>query len=399
MSLASQPRLASSAKLLSPCTSVCRIDSRTRLCEGCLRTIDEIAAWGSMSDAVRTQVLSEIDTRARLMGRAPSKAHPTARNGSNATASEAFGSRPDWPSELRFIQRDWLSCNSVLVFDEDTGATLIDSGYVKHAMTTRQVLAEHLGPRALRRLVNTHLHSDHCGGNALLQRTYGCEILIPRASWEQALAWDEERLSFRATGQRCPRFRPDGVLEPGDRIETGSLRWEVHAAPGHDPYSVVLFEAEHRLLISADALWSEGFGVIFPELEGESGFAEQQAMLELIAQLAPRWVFPGHGPAFDDCDRALAFAAKRLAALRADKARNARHALKVLIKFLLLDLEFIREDALHAHLAEARLFEQAAPLVGMKRDEALRWAVDALCSQGLLRRDRDTLVNCDDAPA
>ncbi len=43
-----------------------------------------------------------------------------------------------------------------------------------------------------------------------------------------------------------------------------------------------------------DALWENGFGVIFPELEGESGFAEQAAVLERIAELDAHVVIPGH---------------------------------------------------------------------------------------------------------
>ena len=34
---------------------------------------------------------------------------------------------------------------------------------------------------------------------------------------------------------------------------------------GHDPHSVILFEPQDRILISADALWEAGFGVIFPD--------------------------------------------------------------------------------------------------------------------------------------
>jgi glyoxylase-like metal-dependent hydrolase (beta-lactamase superfamily II) len=43
---------------------------------------------------------------------------------------------------------------------------------------------------------------------------------------------------------------------------------------GHDPHSVILFEPVSRVLISADALWERGFGVIFPELEGVEAFDE-----------------------------------------------------------------------------------------------------------------------------
>ena len=38
------------ATLSSPCNSVCRMDARTGWCEGCLRTLDEIAAWSMLED-------------------------------------------------------------------------------------------------------------------------------------------------------------------------------------------------------------------------------------------------------------------------------------------------------------------------------------------------------------
>jgi len=37
----------------SPCISVCRLDASSGLCVGCLRTLDEIAAWGSLDDDAR----------------------------------------------------------------------------------------------------------------------------------------------------------------------------------------------------------------------------------------------------------------------------------------------------------------------------------------------------------
>jgi len=47
----------------SPCTNVCRIDGRTGWCEGCARTLDEIAAWSSMSDAEKRAVWSALNQR------------------------------------------------------------------------------------------------------------------------------------------------------------------------------------------------------------------------------------------------------------------------------------------------------------------------------------------------
>lgn len=53
----------------SPCTNVCRMDARSGWCEGCLRTIDEIAAWGALDDAARRVVLAELSQRRRQVQR------------------------------------------------------------------------------------------------------------------------------------------------------------------------------------------------------------------------------------------------------------------------------------------------------------------------------------------
>ena len=47
----------------SPCTSVCRMNPRNGLCEGCLRTIDEIAAWSRMDDDEKRAVWILLDER------------------------------------------------------------------------------------------------------------------------------------------------------------------------------------------------------------------------------------------------------------------------------------------------------------------------------------------------
>ena len=47
-------------EVASPCIDVCRMDRRTGLCEGCLRTIDEIAAWGALTESMKREVLANI---------------------------------------------------------------------------------------------------------------------------------------------------------------------------------------------------------------------------------------------------------------------------------------------------------------------------------------------------
>lgn len=49
----------------SPCVSVCRMDPSTGWCEGCRRTIDEIAAWSTLDDAARRAVWARLLERRR----------------------------------------------------------------------------------------------------------------------------------------------------------------------------------------------------------------------------------------------------------------------------------------------------------------------------------------------
>jgi glyoxylase-like metal-dependent hydrolase (beta-lactamase superfamily II) len=235
------------------------------------------------------------------------------------------------------FERGWLSSNNVLLRG-GTETTLIDSSHCLHAAQTVALVRRALRPgEALRTLVNTHLHSDHCGGNAALQAAFGARLLIPPGEADAVARWDEDALSYRDTGQRMQRFAHDAVLRAGDALSVGARTWTAHAAPGHDPHSLILFDAHDGVLISADALWANGFGVVFPELDGERAFDDVAAVLDLIERLSPRLVIPGHGAPFTDAADALQRARSRLASFVADPARHARHGAKVLIKYHLLE--------------------------------------------------------------
>ena len=54
---------AQAEDVASPCINVCRMNPDTGLCEGCLRTLDEIAAWSGMSSDEKRTVLASLPTR------------------------------------------------------------------------------------------------------------------------------------------------------------------------------------------------------------------------------------------------------------------------------------------------------------------------------------------------
>ncbi len=55
---------ATACHVPSPCISVCTMNAASGLCEGCLRTLDEIAAWSGMPDEDKRQVWALIEQRA-----------------------------------------------------------------------------------------------------------------------------------------------------------------------------------------------------------------------------------------------------------------------------------------------------------------------------------------------
>ena len=245
------------------------------------------------------------------------------------------------PKGLFFFERGWLSSNSILL-DDSKSAVLFDSGYVTHSNLLLSLLSNHLQSRPLTHLVNTHLHSDHCGGNNAVQSQFSSvQTFIPFGLFDQVRQWDTNLLSYEDTGQQCPSFNADLPLQPGEVYFWSGFEWEVHAAPGHDHDALLFFNPEHRILISADALWGNGFGIVFPEVLGGHGFAEVGATLKVIEELNPLIVLPGHGPIIHDVTETLARAYSKLNYFVQSPTLHASHAAKVLLKFKLLELQSV----------------------------------------------------------
>ena len=293
------------------------------------------------------------------------------------------------------FERGWLSANNILLTDNES-ATLIDSGYCAHQDQTLKLVQHALGSRSLDRLVNTHLHSDHCGGNAILQSSYQDLVtLIPPGESQAVARWDTSALSYEPTGQDCPRFSFTDVLHSGQTLRMANLDWQVHAAPGHDPHSIVLFQTDHEVLISADALWSNGFGVVFPELEGISAFDEVAATLDLIESLKAKWVIPGHGAVFNDVASALSIARQKLEGFVKNPAKHAKYGAKVLLKYKLLELHRVDKNQFINWAMKARYFQllhqMYSPEVSV-RDWVIEMLLDLEKSKALTFQD-EMIVN------
>ncbi len=143
-------------------------------------------------------------------------------------------------------------------------ACVIDTaGYqaVKRVLTDRNL--------QLKKILNTHHHFDHTGGNLRLKEEYGCRILAG---------------SHRAVGA-------DWILEEGDTVSFAGLNLSVIKTPGHTLDSLCFFLAgEKKIIFTGDTLFTAGCGRLF---EGTPAMM-WESMQKLKVLPGDTQVCPGH---------------------------------------------------------------------------------------------------------
>ncbi len=306
------------------------------------------------------------------------------------------------------LVRGWLSANNMVfagvagvadIGGASTSSCVVDTGYLTHAAQTVALVAQALQGAPLARVVNTHLHSDHCGGNASLARQWpGLQISVPNGSQHRVQPWNEALLSYQDAGQQCEPFTAQHFLQDGQHITLGPRAWQVHAALGHDPDAVLLFEPISRTLISGDALWEQRLAIIFPELSDQPGFDAAHQALDLIERLQPQLVLPGHGQPFTGVAAALAASRQRLHAFAKAPLKHRQHAARALASYHMLEHRTRAEADLIAWMLATPIFGRALQCA---HDPVLARAragetVDRLVTDGVLRRRGAQLLLAED---
>jgi glyoxylase-like metal-dependent hydrolase (beta-lactamase superfamily II) len=199
----------------------------------------------------------------------------------------------------------------------DDGWTLVDTGLGLMETPWEEILAQLDGPVV--RIFITHMHPDHVGGAEPAAAATGapvfqgrldyaqCEQVWGSDDWpEQIAAWflrngvppdvADELIESGHVFADFVRFAWNPtLLDPGDELDG----WRIHATPGHADGHLILHRGD--VVIAGDTLLTPITPAIglYPESRPDP-LGDYLDSLELVAGLAPRISYGGHGQTVAD---------------------------------------------------------------------------------------------------
>ncbi len=142
--------------------------------------------------------------------------------------------------------------------------------------------------KSIERIINTHLHFDHLGGNYIFTRA---RVGMHTADAEE-FKKNPDATYFSFFGGSIKRRDVDFLLVDGHKIKTDNFNFKVIHAPGHTKGSICLYEPHEKILISGDVLFHHSVGRT--DLIGGDA-KEMINTLQKIKKLDVEVLLPGHG--------------------------------------------------------------------------------------------------------
>ncbi|MCP4302945.1 MAG: MBL fold metallo-hydrolase [Gammaproteobacteria bacterium] len=172
--------------------------------------------------------------------------------------------------------------NTYLFGNEDVA--VLDPGPViaSHAETIQQI-----ADAPIRWILVTHTHPDHSPAAAGLAKLTGAKLLGMPAPVGQ---------------HQDATFRPDRVLEDGDRLATDEFVIEAVHTPGHASNHLCYRHAGNNWLFTGDHIIDGSTVVIDPP---DGNMRHYLQALQRVKDLQCKALAPGHGEIINDPDRAI----------------------------------------------------------------------------------------------
>ena len=263
--------------------------------------------------------------------------------------------------DLFFIQRGYLNANHFAL--KGPAPVLIDTAYVGGIDQTRELLVGlGIGFSDVRRIVNTHCHCDHVGGNRIIQEASGCGVAMHPIGRHFIHTKDDWATWWRYYDQDADFFKCTQSLEDGEVVSIGPHEFRVIHTPGHSADGMVLYHLEDKILISSDALWEADVPVMTLRVEGSRALFSALESLDCLAALDVRMVYPGHGGPFADVAGAIARARAKIKGYLDDRRRIGTDQIKKIMIYTLLMRASMPEDRFFGRLMDTIWFRETVDL-------------------------------------
>lgn len=298
------------------------------------------------------------------------------------------------PAWVTWRHRPFPDANLLLLHGREP--VMVDSGFVGHADDTAEWARAQAGQVAL--VVNTHWHSDHVGGNGLLQAMgAGIAASVPDA---QAVARRDPGCCLAEyLDQPVAPYTVDEPLNDGRILRLGDADWQVVHTPGHTPGHLSLWQPEERLLVVGDALSDYDVGWVNLALDGPDAAATAVDSLHRLADLSPRVVLPAHGPIPADPGATFANALRRAQRLADDPDGAVGYAARRIFGFALMIRGGIPAHEAESYLHARAWFADAARLLRQNPETLASELVDTMLRSGaIIHRDQRLHATAEHTP-
>lgn len=284
-----------------------------------------------------------------------------------------------------FVERGFLNANHFVLCGDKP--VLVDTAYKKDFHETR-ALVQDLGIdlRDVSRIISTHSHCDHIGGNRLIQEMSGCTVEMHRIGRHFMVTRDDWATWWRYFVQEADFFDCKVELNDGDIVRVGPHEFLVIYTPGHASDGIVLYNRAEKVLLSSDTLWKDDMAVMAVRVEGSRAPFEMLASLDRIADLDVRTVYPGHGRPFHDFHDALERTRRRLRGFLEKPSKMGNDILKKITVYTLMMKEQVDSETFFDYLMTTPWFRETVDLYFRgDYDHKYREVMDNLTRRGIVR--------------
>lgn len=193
----------------------------------------------------------------------------------------------------KFIFNDFQE-NTLVISDSEKNCVIVDPGcYYPEERFELENYIEQNGLKPLA-LLNTHCHIDHILGNAWVIQKYGVPFYMHESDLQTLNAVPNYAPMYGFVGFE-PSPQPTHLVNHGDILQFGNIKFEVIFGPGHAPGHIAFYSEAFKFVVNGDILFKGSFGR-YDLPNGDLPTLKKTISEVMFALPEDTLVYCGHGP-------------------------------------------------------------------------------------------------------